>query len=138
MALNLRQQRFVAEYLKDPNATQAAIKAGYSRKTAGAIGAENLTKPEIRAALTAAQTEVAEDAKLTVGAHLKTLAELRDKAVKAKQHAAAVTAEVNRGKVCGLYVEKVDLTSGGKPLTASERDARIEAIFSMLAKRRKG
>jgi len=38
---------FIAEYLIDFNATQAAIRAGYSLKTAGAIGAENLTKPII-------------------------------------------------------------------------------------------
>lgn len=44
--LTLKQKRFADEYLIDPNATQAAIKAGYSRKTAAAIGAENLIKPK--------------------------------------------------------------------------------------------
>ena len=43
-----RQKRFCDEYLIDLNATQAAIRAGYSEKTARAIGAENLTKPYIR------------------------------------------------------------------------------------------
>lgn len=46
--LTIKQQRFADEYLIDPNATQAAIKAGYSRKTAAAIGAENLKKPNIK------------------------------------------------------------------------------------------
>lgn len=41
--LNHRQQRFVDEYVADPNATQAAIRAGYSARTARAIGHENLT-----------------------------------------------------------------------------------------------
>lgn len=50
-----KQQRFVEEYLVDLNATQAAIRAGYSEKTAGAIGGENLEKPEIAAAI---QTEM--------------------------------------------------------------------------------
>ena len=45
--LNARQSLFVAEYLKDKNATQAAIRAGYSQKTAGQIGHELLKKPEI-------------------------------------------------------------------------------------------
>jgi phage terminase small subunit len=58
--LNPRQQRFVAEYLIDLNATQAAIRAGYSKKTAHAIGAENLTKPEIQAAVTAGRESLAE------------------------------------------------------------------------------
>jgi phage terminase small subunit len=49
--LNLRQQRFVAEYLIDLNATQAAVRAGYSVRTAKSIGQENLTKPAILAAV---------------------------------------------------------------------------------------
>jgi phage terminase small subunit len=48
MALTAKQQRFVDEYLKDLNATQAAIRAGYSKATARFIGAENLTKPNIQ------------------------------------------------------------------------------------------
>lgn len=44
-----KQRLFVAEYLVDLNATQAAIRAGYSRKTAYATGAENLRKPQIAA-----------------------------------------------------------------------------------------
>lgn len=50
--LSAKQSAFADEYLVDLNATQAAIRAGYSEKTAGAIGAENLTKPEIQKALT--------------------------------------------------------------------------------------
>jgi phage terminase small subunit len=43
-----KQKRFCDEYLIDCNATQAAIRAGYSEKTAYSIGNENLSKPEIR------------------------------------------------------------------------------------------
>lgn len=46
--LTAKQQRFCDEYLIDLNATQAAIRAGYSKKTARKIGQENLTKPDIR------------------------------------------------------------------------------------------
>nr|WP_316613928.1 terminase small subunit [uncultured Ruminococcus sp.] len=46
-----KQKRFVDEYLIDLNATQAAIRAGYSKDTARAIGAENLTKPYIQQAI---------------------------------------------------------------------------------------
>jgi len=49
--LTLRQQRFVEEYLVDLNATQAAIRAGYSPKTARQQGHENLTKSYIEAAI---------------------------------------------------------------------------------------
>lgn len=43
-----KQKRFADEYLIDCNATQAAIRAGYSAKTARQIGQENLTKPDIK------------------------------------------------------------------------------------------
>mgnify|MGYP004662772427 CR=1 FL=1 len=46
--LTAKQQRFYNEYLIDLNATQAAIRAGYSKKTANRIGTENLSKPVIR------------------------------------------------------------------------------------------
>lgn len=46
--MTAKQQRFCDEYLIDLNATQAAIRAGYSEKTARAIANENLTKPYIK------------------------------------------------------------------------------------------
>ena len=53
-----KQQRFVEEYLVDLNATQAAVRAGYSAKTASVIGAENLAKPNIQKAIQARQEEL--------------------------------------------------------------------------------
>lgn len=46
--LTAKQKRFCDEYLIDLNATQAAKRAGYSKKTARAIANENLTKPAIK------------------------------------------------------------------------------------------
>lgn len=46
--LTAKQQRFCDEYLIDLNATQAAIRAGYSEKNARSIASENLSKPNIR------------------------------------------------------------------------------------------
>lgn len=43
-----KQERFIIEYLIDLNATQAAIRSGYSKKTAYSIGSELLSKPEIK------------------------------------------------------------------------------------------
>ncbi len=47
MIVTERQKRFCDEYLIDLNATQAAVRAGYSEKTAGQIGEQNLKKLEI-------------------------------------------------------------------------------------------
>lgn len=52
-----KQKRFVEEYLVDLNATQAAIRAGYSPQTARDIGCENLTKPNIQNAIATAMAE---------------------------------------------------------------------------------
>lgn len=49
MALNERQKAFADYYIELGNATQAAIKAGYSEDSARSIGSENLTKPDISA-----------------------------------------------------------------------------------------
>lgn len=46
--LTAKQQRFIDEYLIDLNATQAAIRAGYSKKTAYSIGEQNLKKLEVQ------------------------------------------------------------------------------------------
>ena len=51
MALTAKQKIFVQEYLVDLNATQAAIRAGYSPKTANRTASENLSKPDIQAAI---------------------------------------------------------------------------------------
>lgn len=62
--LTPKQAAFVREYLIDKNATQAAIRAGYSRKTARQIGEENLSKPDIRLAIDAGLAAAARRADL--------------------------------------------------------------------------
>ena len=58
MALSNKQQAFISHYLIDRNATRAAIRAGYSAKTAYSIGPENLKKPEIVEAIKARTNEI--------------------------------------------------------------------------------
>ena len=65
MALTAKQGRFVEEYLVDLNATQAAIRAGYSERTARAMGAENLTKPDIQSAIQEAMGDRADRTEIT-------------------------------------------------------------------------
>ncbi len=48
MALTDKQEMFCREYLIDLNATQAAIRAGYSAKTANRTASENMSKPDIQ------------------------------------------------------------------------------------------
>lgn len=76
MALNAKQRRFVEEYLVDLNATQAAIRAGYSAKRADAIGYENLRKPEIAKAVEVAQSERSARTEITQDMVLQELAKI--------------------------------------------------------------
>ncbi|MBQ9364830.1 MAG: terminase small subunit [Schwartzia sp.] len=55
--LTVKQQRFVDEYLISGNASDAARRAGYSKRTANRVGPENLSKPVIRAAIEKALDE---------------------------------------------------------------------------------
>lgn len=71
-----KQQRFVDEYLIDLNATQAAIRAGYSEKTAKSIGQENLTKPDIQIAIQEAQAKRAERTQIDAAYVLRRLVEI--------------------------------------------------------------
>ena len=63
--LTPKQQRFVEEYLIDLNATQAAIRAGYSEKTAKVIAAQNLSKLNIQEAIQEAQSKLSERTGIT-------------------------------------------------------------------------
>ncbi len=73
MALTDKQERFVQEYLIDLNATQAAIRAGYSPRTAKQIGQENLSKPYLRAAIDAQLQKIEDEKIATVAEVLKYL-----------------------------------------------------------------
>jgi phage terminase small subunit len=60
-----RQERFVREYLKDANATQAAIRAGYNRAGAGVEGNRLLKNPNVRKMLEAGQKKLAQRYEVT-------------------------------------------------------------------------
>jgi phage terminase small subunit len=76
MALTPKQARFVAEYLIDLNATQAAIRSGYSEKSAQTTGCENLTKPIIAAAIAEAQSSRSKRTEITQDRVLAELAKI--------------------------------------------------------------
>lgn len=60
--LTIKQKKFADEYIISGNATQAAINAGYSEKTARKIGSENLTKPDIKSYIDERMKKLEEEA----------------------------------------------------------------------------
>jgi phage terminase small subunit len=71
-----KQKLFAQEYLVDLNATQAAIRAGYSEKTARQIGQENLSKPYIQEAIQKAMDERSKRTEITADRVLQELAHI--------------------------------------------------------------
>lgn len=127
-----KQKRFADEYLKDTNATKAAERAGYSKKSAYSIGAENLKKPEIKAYIKAKLDEMHDentaDAKevleyLTSVMRGKSTAEIVVvvgvgdgeskplKMEKAPDEKERLKAGELLGKVFGLFRDKVDVSA---------------------------
>lgn len=74
MSLTPKQEAFCNEYLLDLNATQAAIRAGYSQRTAAKIGQENLIKPEIAKRIAEAKAERSERTQVNADWLLRRLA----------------------------------------------------------------
>ena len=143
MALTAKQQRFVDEYLIDLNATQAAIRAGYSEKTARSVGSENLTKPDVADAIAQRQQRIAKRAEVTVESLAIELEEARGIALKERQSSAAVSATMGKAKLFGLGVEKRHLTGTVQVVTITAKHldglnddelAALEAAYPVLQK----
>ena len=132
--LTPKQERFVAEYLIDLNATQAAIRAGYSKKTANQIGPELLGKTWFPGALKTAMADRAKRTELDQDWVLEQLKENYERAMRYKpiikdgvptgeyvyNGAVANRALELIGKHFGMFVERVD-HSGEITVTAIKR-----------------
>ncbi len=109
LALTPKQHRFVAEYLVDANAAGAARRAGYSPKTASAIGAENLTKPAVAAAIREAQAKLEAKTEITKAYVVKHTVEILHGAMTDRAWAAARGAADLLARLHGHIVERKDV-----------------------------
>lgn len=115
-----KQEAFVREYLIDLNATQAAIRAGYSKRTAHVIGHENLTKPVIANAIEAAMEGRSKRTEITA---VYVLEGIRDTIERCREEgdafnpAQALKGFELLGKHLKLFTDKTELTgASGKEL----------------------
>ncbi len=107
--LTAKQARFVEEYLIDLNATAAAIRAGYSEKTAATIGHENLRKPKIADAIRVGREKLSKRAQITQKDVLAGLQQEATNYGKGSSHSARVTAWVWIGKHLGMFTERAEV-----------------------------
>lgn len=123
--LTNKQNRFVDEYLVDCNATQAAIRAGYSPSTAGSIGFENLKKPEIRNEI---KKRLETQSELRLGEREAIIRALFSEAMNRREDATAtsrVSALDKLARINGLYQAQIHIESLGiNMLEISKRNAK--------------
>jgi len=76
--LSMKQTKFIAEYIKSGNGTKAAIKAGYSPKTAQEIASENLSKPLIAEKIASLKKQIESKAVMTKQRALEIISEIAE------------------------------------------------------------
>lgn len=102
-----KQQSFVEEYLVDLNATQAAIRAGYSEHTARVIGPENLSKPAVAEAIAAAQAKRSQETGITAAWVLTRIKLEAEREGEGSSHSARVSAVALAAKHLGMIDDRV-------------------------------
>jgi phage terminase small subunit len=118
--LTAKQQRFVDEYLIDLNATQAAIRAGYSEDAARSIGSENLTKPDIAAAIQEAIGKRSEktqiDAEYVLSTIVDTIERCKQAAPVRYKDGKPVMVETPEGEIAAAYTFEANAVLKGAEL----------------------
>ena len=122
--LTPKQQRFVEEYMLDLNASAAARRAGYSVRTADAIGRENLGKPTIAAAIAEQRQALAAKTARTVADVMADIRRRGKLAEQAGEFGAALKAAELEGKHLGAFVERVEHT-GAVSFVISPAEAKL-------------
>lgn len=103
-----KQAAFVDEYLVDMNASAAARRAGYSEKTAGYIGHENLKKPKIKEKLAKRRAQRQQRTEVTQDMVIEGLLKEARRDGEDSSHGARVGAWKALGKHLGLFVEQTE------------------------------
>lgn len=106
-----RQARFCEEYLIDLNATQAAIRAGYSEKTANRIASELLSKLDIQEKITELKAERAKRTEMTQDSVIQELAAVARAEIKGVRAVDKLKALELLGKHLGMFVERYEVNA---------------------------
>ena len=123
--LTPKQQRFVDEYLIDLNATQAAIRAGYSLKTAEQQGFQLLKKTSVSEAIEQSQQERQKRTLVTQDDVIRGLLTEAEWQGEGSSHSARVSAWAHLGKHLGMFKDKIEHTGpNGGPI-----DLSLKVVF---------
>ena len=114
------QTLFCQEYIIDLNSAQAAIRAGYSVKTARTIGSRLLTNVDIAEKIQQLSAKHAENVGITAEWVLNGIKELTDRLIETEDPKAAYKGYELGGKYLTLFSEKIDHTSSDGSMTPSK------------------
>ncbi len=131
--MNPKQQRFAEEYVVDHNATQAAIRAGYSERTAKQQGHRLLTNVDVAGAIRAKEARLSRKIEVTVASLTEELEEARVLAMEKGHASAAVQATMGIAKLHGLLVDRQEIHErSAKDMTIEEIRAERAAVEAEL------
>ena len=130
--LTAKQEMFCKEYLIDLNATQAAIRAGYSENTAKDIGCENLAKPNIAVKIEELMSKRSNKAQISSETVLNGILDVIDRNKEVDDKTVLKGYEL-LGKHLKLFTERTEnvthnINEDVTELTTEERKARIKEL----------
>jgi len=139
--LTVKQHAFVEQYLIDLNGTRAAIRAGYSQKTAQEQASRLLSNAMVQDAVALAMKTKAERNALTQDLVIQGLLTEAQREGEGTSHSARITAWAHLGKHLGMFADKAaggrsaDGLEHGSVQEMSDSDllAQIESLFSTVA-----
>lgn len=120
--MNKKQMAFAVEYVKDRNATQAAIRAGYSERSAYSQAHELLKKPEIQEAIKELEDAAAARAAVTVDKIVNRLNKIAEDPH--AKDADRIRADELLGKYLGMFTDKVHVSG--------QLDTGVQKLQSIL------
>ena len=126
--LTAKQARFVDEYLKDLNGTQAAIRAGYSVRTANRIATENLSKPVIAEAVGRRRRVISEKLHVTQERIVDGLVDIAEDT--GQPGATRVSAWAQVAKILGYAVNRTQLSGN---ITHHVTDSPLQPFINVLS-----
>ncbi len=123
--MNAKQRAFTVEYMKDKNATQAAIRAGYSEKTARSIGNELLAKPDIKTAIEELEKAAQAKAGITIEKIVERINRIAEDPNTLPRD--RLKADELLGKYLGMFTERVEM-KGQLDTTVSKLDGILNQL----------
>jgi phage terminase small subunit len=127
-----KQEKFCQEYVVDHNATQAAIRSGYSAKTAGQQGDRLLKKVEISKHVEFLKKNISERVSITVDEVVAGLRKEAERTGKGSVHSARVAALAHLGKYLGMFTDRLEVQATSQVMIYLPDNGRGDSTLAIM------